>query len=126
MNTFVIGLGSNIDKASETIQLALSIINEDSNELEYSETYPTEPFGEDINNLHLYCNCAAKGKCGLSEAEFVDYCKQIETQLGRSRDNKHIVAIDIDVICFNDKILRPKEITAPYMQKAYKDLNLVF
>ncbi len=126
MNTFVIGLGSNIDKATELIQMALSALNKDCTDLEHSEIYPTEPFGDNVDGSHLYHNCAAKGSCNLQESEFIAYCKQIEIQLGRTRTNKDIVAIDIDVICFNDKILRPKEITAPYMQKAYKDLGLVF
>ncbi len=126
MNTFVIGLGSNIDKAFETIQRALSTLNKGCIDLSHSEIYPTEPFGYNIDNLHLYYNCAAIGNCKLQEVEFAAYCKQIETELGRTRTNKDIVAIDIDVICFNGKILRPKEITAPYMQKAYKDLGLVF
>ncbi len=126
MNTFVIGLGSNIDNASETVQKALYVLNEDCTDLNHSKIYPTEPFGDNASSLHLYYNCAAIGNCNLQEAEFVAYCKQIETELGRTRTNKDIVAIDIDVICFNGKILRPKEITAPYMQKAYKDLGLVF
>ncbi len=126
MNTFVIGLGSNIDKAIEIIQMALSALNKDCFDLEYSEIYPTEPFGDNVDNSHMYYNCVAKGSCVLDEYELVDYCKQIETRLGRTRTNKAIVAIDIDVICFSDKILRPKEIYAPYMQKAYIDLGLSF
>ncbi len=126
MNTFIIGLGSNTDKAIENIQKALLALNKECIGLEYSEIYPTKPFGDNVDSPHLYYNCAAKGSCNHQESEFIDYCKQIETELGRTRTNKDIVIIDIDVISFNDKILRTKEITAPYMQKAYKDLGLIF
>ena len=108
MSTILLSIGSNtfartnIDKARRMLtRLFPGII--------FSESVLSEP--DDERYSFLFRNVLAMAETDYSPVEVIDKIKQTERAVGRSPRDKYIgkVIIDIDLIRYNDEILRPED-----------------
>lgn len=60
-----------------------------------------------------YLNRMISGTTLLPLSRLQTAVKEIETRLGRDRSNPAIVAIDIDIVVYDDTIIKPSEYTSP-------------
>ncbi|MCM1094059.1 MAG: 2-amino-4-hydroxy-6-hydroxymethyldihydropteridine diphosphokinase [Lachnospiraceae bacterium] len=118
MNHFVISLGSNSSDRCEKMEITLSHLKSVLQVEECSEIYETLPWG---GGDRSYVNCVIAGSTTMDMESLNSLAKQWEMECGRNAETKrlHIVPIDIDIVIWNDAILRPKELTRDYFLKGY-------
>ena len=100
-----LSIGSNFDR-SKNIAAALQLIGEQFGPLTLSPIYEssaTDGVGENYHNL-----CVSLVS-ELSLGELHQQIKMIENTIGRNRDIKAVVAIDIDILIFGDQIIGENE-----------------
>lgn len=116
MNTILLSIGSNryaktnIDKAKRMLtRLFPGII--------FTPPILTEP--DDEKYSFLFRNVLAKVDTELMPEEIIEKIKQTERAVGRSPRDKYLgkVIIDIDLIKYNDEILRPQDYQRDYVQQ---------
>ncbi len=113
-----ISLGSNMGDRLSNIQQAVSSLSMHSqiNLIKTSSFYETEPWGN--KNQDWFLNAAIALDTDLSCKELLEYCQNIEVQLGRVRNQKEKWsqrAIDIDILMYDDKIIPlGDELTVPH------------
>lgn len=79
---------------------------------------------EGIDFPALYMNRAARLYTAMSPEALQDCLKDIERRNGRTPDDKQrgIVALDIDLLTYDGRILRPKDWDKHYVQQALEAL----
>ena len=116
MSTILLSIGSNtfartnIDKARRMLtRLFPGIV--------FSESILSEP--DDERYSFLFRNVLAMAETDYSPVEVIDKIKQTERAIGRSPRDKYQgkVIIDIDLIRYNDEILRPEDFQREYLQQ---------
>ncbi|MBR3605947.1 MAG: 2-amino-4-hydroxy-6-hydroxymethyldihydropteridine diphosphokinase [Candidatus Gastranaerophilales bacterium] len=113
-----ISLGSNMGDRLSNIQQAVSSLSMHSqiNIVKTSSFYETEPWGN--KNQDWFLNAALALDTDMSCKELLEYCQNIEVQLGRVRNQKEKWsqrAIDIDILMYDDKIIPlGDELTVPH------------
>lgn len=115
-----LSVGSNHPDAAVLMRKALAALSEVVDEMEVCEPYRTPA----INGIDAdYLNSVATGHYSGTPESLVAQCKDIEQALGRTRSKEpgapHVVEIDIDVVCFGGKILRPADFTRTYFTRGY-------
>ena len=72
-----------------------------------------------------YLNAVAAIATDTCLPEFIDLLKCYEAQCGRTPQSKAagVIPIDIDVIIWNDTIMRPREFAYDYFTKGYGQLS---
>ena len=108
MSRVFLSLGSNIGDRLSNIQQAVSSlsINSRINVLKTSSFYETEPWGN--KEQPWFLNAAIALDTDMSPVELLEYCQNIENQLGRLRKEGEKWgerAIDIDILMYDDKII---------------------
>lgn len=115
-----LSVGSNHPDAAVLMRKALAALSEVVDGIEVCEPYRTPA----INGIDAdYLNSVATGLYAGTPESLVAQCKDIEQALGRTRSKEpgapHVVEIDIDVVCFGGKILRPADFTRTYFTRGY-------
>ena len=103
------------------MDLAFSHLKSVFDKVESSEIYETEALnGKDAP----YLNSVVVGFTNMGYDETVEYMKKWEKQCGRTSDSKlkGIVPIDIDVVVWNETIVRPKDFEMSYFTRGYQQL----
>lgn len=121
-NIAVLGIGSNyepekhIKKAEEELQRSFP-------EIQFSEAAYTQPLH--CTNPALFLNRVAKVRTSISQEEFKKKLKQIEYDLGRKQTDKIIekICIDIDLLQWNDMVLKPSDIDRPDIVQGIRSLQ---
>ena len=74
-----------------------------------------------------YMNQLISLKTDLSASELTEQFKMLEKKLGRIPAHKAqgIVLIDIDLVYFNDELLKPFEASLPYVREGMKEIQSV-
>lgn len=119
----VISLGSNTADSKNRVKIALRWLASAIGDLKQSEIYSTTPnsgTGAD------YSNCIIKGNTAIGLHELNHLLKKYEIEQGRDKNARNcgIVPIDIDILLYDTQILRPKELTYPYLQPGLKELDI--
>ena len=120
-NQAIIALGSNteseinIAKAQEFLKLAFSNIR-------FSDPIYTEPIN--IPNPTLFLNLVAILDSPLNDEKIKSILKRIEKEMGRnsSKNIKHQIIIDLDLIKWGDKILKEDDFSRKYIQEGIESL----
>lgn len=62
---------------------------------------------------------------GIEEKEVIRALKQIEFEVGRRPEDKlaERVCLDIDLLVYDDEILKPEDMRRPYIREGVKELN---
>jgi KUP system potassium uptake protein len=123
-NKFILLISSNY-KANRNIQLAKSLLSEAFNKAVFSENHKSDAVGQGYG---VYLNAVGIIETETTFDEFQNFIKNLEIKLGRVRgpEAKGSVAIDLDLIEWNGKILRPKDAEQEYYKtclNSLKDFN---
>lgn len=100
-NTVFIGLGSNT-KPEQNLREAVHLLSQQVTIIKASAVYETAPIGGEGRN---YLNAVVELKTDLNPADLkTQVLKNVENQLGRTRDSSGDVTIDLDILLFNDEL----------------------
>ena len=117
LTTAYIGLGSNLGDRQDSIKLALKMLAE-AKDIEVprtSELTETEPLGR--ANQPDYLNAVAEIKTALSAEDLHKKLADIETSLGRAREEKWSPrTIDLDLLLFGQEIINSANLTVPHRE----------
>ena len=115
MSIVYLGIGSNIGDKQANCEHAVHRLNSiDGMKVAVMSTfYRTKPVGGPPQED--YINGVVGVKTGFSPQECLCACKQIETDLERKKSAKdHPRIIDIDILLYEDVILRTNDLTIPH------------
>lgn len=119
VNRCIILAGTNVKPYTE-----LKTVRQALKEVDPSLQCLPESFSPDINHPEKppYLNQLFLLHTPLSAEELVARFKALEKQLGRKPEDKikGIVVVDIDLVWFNDILLKPFEAKIPYVQEGIK------
>lgn len=111
-----LGLGTNIGNKRRNMIIAAALLAERVGDiLALSGFYETEPWGFESENFFL--NAAVKLKTSFSPLELLQITQQIEKELGRTEKSNgayHDRIIDIDILLYDDEVLRTPQLTLPH------------
>ena len=108
MSRVFLSLGSNLGDRLSNIQQAVSSLSmsEHIKIVKTSSFYETQPWGN--KNQEWFINAALALDTDLTCEELLEFCQNIEVQLGRIRhENEKWTqrAIDIDILMYDDKLI---------------------
>lgn len=114
MNTLLISMGSN-ENSEENMELCRNLLSEIFSTISYSDTSVTKPFGEHYQNDFL--NQLALAQTLRNRESVENNLKSLERQIGRSTEDKAkgLIKIDIDLIMWNDEILKKEDWARNYV-----------
>lgn len=111
-----LALGTNIGNKRRNMITAAALLAERVGDvLALSGFYETEPWGFQSDNTFL--NAALQLETALPPLELLKATQQIEVEMGRTQKSNgayHDRIIDIDILLFDDLILRTPELTLPH------------
>ena len=115
--TAYIGLGSNLGDRETSIRGAIKMLDEteDVEVARVTDIIETSPLAK--ANQPNYLNAVARIKTTLSAEDFHTRLRDIETTLGRLRQEKWSPrTIDLDLLLFGDQIINSPDLTVPHPQ----------
>ena len=116
MSIIILSIGSNTF-AKTNIDKAKRMLTRLFPEIIFTQPILSEP--EEEKYSYLFRNILAKAETELTPEEVIDKIKQTERAVGRSPKDKYQgkVVIDIDLIQYDDNILRPEDFERNYVQQ---------
>src|SRR5262245_55734518 len=116
-HTAYIAIGSNLGDRLKNVSEALRLLEDHPlvkvNRL--SHFYETEPLTRNGQKQTWYLNCVLKLRTSLNAVRLFHLLQQIETVLGRVREEKWAPrTIDLDLLFFDDEIVRTKTLSIPH------------
>lgn len=122
MNTILLSIGSNtfsktnIDKAKRMLTRFFPGIV-------FSPSVLSEP--EEEKYFYLFRNVLAKAETDFTAEDVISKIKMTERAVGRTPKDKYLgkVVIDIDLIVYNEEILRPEDYQRAYVQELLSTFN---
>jgi len=115
MKKVYLGIGSNLGDREENLKKAISLVEEHIGALKMaSSVYETEPWGFQSENYFL--NMAINVETSLGPSGILGRILMIESVLGRLREGKHYKSrtIDIDILLYDNRIIKKKVLTVPH------------
>jgi len=106
-------LGSNLGDRERNLTQALELLSPKAKLEKLSSIYETEPvdYGEQPFFLNLVCRVAVR----LNPEELLRLAKDIETTMGRIPSFPNAPRpIDIDILFYDDKIIKTQNLTIPH------------
>lgn len=122
MNRFVLSIGSNSGDREYQMSQIVTLLNDLFNNISVSNIYETPAInGKDAP----YLNGVIIGHTSMNLDEAVKTLKELERNQGRTPELKiqGIVPIDIDVVIWNDEIVRMHDYEQDYFSQGYRQLN---
>lgn len=121
--TCTIGLGSNSSDREAQINNAIDHIQGLLADSKVSQIYETDA----INGIDApYLNAVIHGRSPLGINELTAFLKAWEAEQGRKYNPddsaRHEVVIDLDLVIYDSRILRPKDFDRHYFNKGYSEL----
>lgn len=111
-----LGLGTNIGNKRRNMITAAALLAERVGDiLALSGFYETEPWG--FESEHLFLNAAVKLRTSFPPLGLLRITQQIEKELGRTEKSNgayHDRVIDIDILLYDNEVLRLPELTLPH------------
>ena len=123
-NNVVLLLGSNINNPEKNIEIALGKIEEVIGLiLTKSELIILKPV--EFDSYNNFCNIAVRIKTQISPIKLLGKLKEIEREMGRTKDSSDFGAyqdrvIDIDVILFNSIKFISKKLIIPHHENLFE------
>ena len=121
-----LGIGSNLGNRTQNLKLVLRRIDNLKNTklLKVSKIIETLPLGGPAHQ-GKFLNAALKIKTSLSPIALLKNLKEIEKELGRAKSVRWSPRpIDIDILLYNDTIIKSKELTIPHPRMMQRDFVL--
>jgi 2-amino-4-hydroxy-6-hydroxymethyldihydropteridine diphosphokinase len=115
-------LGSNLGERQKNLIQALSLLSQQIKLKRVSDIYETEPVGYEEQPLFL--NLVCQITTDMNPRELLHLAKAIENKMGRrpSGQKNSPRLIDIDILFFNNKIMKTQDLTIPHprlVQRAF-------
>ncbi|HEV2379990.1 MAG TPA: 2-amino-4-hydroxy-6-hydroxymethyldihydropteridine diphosphokinase, partial [Terriglobia bacterium] len=125
MRRAYLGLGSNLGDRRANIERALQQLNENGIEVQrVSSLYRTEPVG--YTEQPWFVNCVAEVLTDLMPLQLLRRCQIIERALGRRPGPRNAPRpIDIDILLYENAVVRSAEVTIPHSRLAERRFVLV-
>lgn len=116
MHTILLSIGSNI-YAKNNIDKAKRMLLHYFPDIVFTSSVLSEPYEDKY--IYPFRNILATFQSDLSPAEIIQRVKLIESAVGRSPRDRHSgkVVIDIDLLKYDDAILRPADYERRYVQE---------
>lgn len=122
MNTLVIGIGSNSADRQQQMTEAMKHLKTLFCDVRVSSIYETPALnGKDAS----YLNAVAIANTDMELLEATSALKIWEKQCGRTPESKlqGSIPIDLDIVVWNDVVLREKDFSYSFFTKGYKELT---
>lgn len=121
MKGIYLSLGSNYGDRAGNVERALLRMEEMLTDFRKSEVYETKAvhgFGP------AYYNAVVFGNTEWDYARFNDFLKGYERECGRTQDAimRNEVVIDIDIVVWDGKIIRPTDFSREFFQIGYREV----
>ena len=116
----VVGVGSNAPDRTEQIHKAIKMLEEMLEAAVASEVYETIAISPEEASPFL--NAVVAGVTHKTHDEVIAACKAWERQNGRADAAPGIIPIDLDVVIYNGKIVRPTDFERSYFNIGYRQL----
>ena len=122
INTCILCMGSNFERDIH-LNAARKALKEQFSGISFGKEIETEAIGEIY--LSPFSNQIAKFETTLAPDEIRSIFKDIEHQNGRLPEEKAlgIVKLDIDLLSFNNLVLKPEDLHREYIQKELSNLE---
>lgn len=120
-NHVLISLGSNLDQGKEILQQTCGQIRQMHGKIVFSSVYRTPAYGNP--SAPSYHNCIGYLRTPLSSPELQAFFKTLENQAGRIRTAGSPVALDIDILQWNERILKPSDFHRNYVQQGVEEIK---
>lgn len=122
MNSCIISLSSNAE-VGKNIPQAKALLEERFSDISFSSQIETSPFGQGYKAN--FQNLVACFSCSESEEDINSLLKQIEARLGRTPELKaqKIVPIDLDIILWNQSVVRDDYYRFPFLLELINQLR---
>ena len=125
--TVYIGLGSNLDRPIEQINLALHELSKlpDTQCLQHSSLYQTQPVGP--QKQADFINAVAMLSTGLAAESLLDECQKLEQGHQRTRTGERWGprTLDLDLLLFDGQRIATSRLLIPHPQIANRAFVLV-
>lgn len=118
LNKAVIGVGANTTDGARRVKSAIKHLRDILTDYAASEIYFTPAVGR--QDAPAYCNAVVEGLTPLDATELNARLKDYESACGRQKGGE--VVIDLDLVIFNDEILRRRDFEADYFSIGYQHL----
>lgn len=114
MNKALLSIGTNEDR-EENLSLCHELLDQLFKDITYSKKSITTPYGTNYKNDFL--NQLALIYTLHEKDEVLDTLKQLEKKIGRNKRDKEkgIVKIDIDLVIWNEEVLKPADMSRDYI-----------
>jgi len=115
MKRIFIGIGTNLGDREVNLKKAVMLIEEHMGPVKIaSSVYETEPWGFQSKNNFL--NMVVEAETRLSPSGLLGRALMIESLLGRLREGKAYKSriIDIDILLYNNRIIKKKVLVIPH------------
>lgn len=122
MNFVVLSLGSNCVEREKKMSHCIRWLFDLLSDVKVSSIYETSALNGVDNN---YLNAVLSGYTQYDHNVLNKKFKQYEIDCGRDKDNKivGIVPIDVDIVMWNDKIIRNNDYMQAYFQIGWNEIN---
>jgi 2-amino-4-hydroxy-6-hydroxymethyldihydropteridine diphosphokinase len=115
MSKVFLGIGTNLGDRQKNLREAVERIEEHIGRvLDSSSVYETAPWGFNAENDFL--NMVVKVETNLAPLQLLKSIHQIESMLGRLRTDGQYISrvIDIDILLYENKIIKEDNLTIPH------------
>ncbi len=117
-------LGSNLGAREKNLTWALSLLSQEVNLEKVSSIYETEPVG--YKEQPLFLNLVCRITTNLNPGGLLRLAKTIESKMGRIPSFPNSPRpIDIDILFYDNKIIKTKDLTIPHPRLAGRAFVLV-
>lgn len=121
MNRLIISIGSNTSDRRERMAKALQWLSSTFHVIASSNIYETEEY----HGRHApYFNCVICAESNDADTVVISMLKDFEHRQGRTAESKAtgLVPIDLDLMAFNGRKLRPQEFNRDYFLIGYREI----
>jgi 2-amino-4-hydroxy-6-hydroxymethyldihydropteridine diphosphokinase len=118
----LIAFGSNLGDGSAILQLVVEHLNgfQGLTVAKQSRRFVTEPIGGPAGQ-DLFVNAALRVETSLSPQQLHDCLRTVESRLGRERRERWSARlVDLDLLLFDDVVLRSERLTIPHPRMAFR------
>lgn len=122
MNQLLISLGSNMPCGEENMEAAIEEIRAKATFAQFSSMYDTDPVG--LHRHARYKNCVGQLHSPKSFEEWKALFKNLEQAAGRNDELRAQgnVPLDIDIVIWNEEVMRPRDLSAEYLQQGLQEI----
>lgn len=122
MNQILISLGSNMPCGIENIESAIRKIRAKAIFARFSSIYDTDPIGK--HKHARYQNCVGQIHSAEPFENWHSFFKLLEVETGRNEllRAQGDVPLDIDIVIWNEDVIRPRDLMADYLKKGLEEI----